>query len=73
MNQLIQVALQVKRTRDASRTPEEIELALAWLKGEITTRGAAKALNVTSSAVPNWIVWTLRQAQERGKIKIEIV
>lgn len=32
------------------RTPEHIELALAWLKGEITTRQAGSVLGSTKSS-----------------------
>ena len=55
-------------------TPEERELALAWLRGEITLTQAAHAMNpekpISGSALSRFAV-CLRDAYHAGRITLE--
>ena len=44
MNQLIEKAKEYKKPTKRKYTEDELELALVWAKGEISTKGVAKAL-----------------------------
>jgi len=48
------------------RTDREIELALAWLKGDVNTKQCAYAMDVEMSAVKSWLNSTLSTAYRKG-------
>lgn len=54
-------------------TPESIELALAFLHGEVTAKGVGVALNAASTNITATVVSILRQALRNGEIKIKKV
>lgn len=48
---------------------EEMELAFAWIRGEVTVKQAKKALGMTSSAsLYVWLSRTLRSAYQRTRL-----
>lgn len=59
-------------TGQRSRTDEELELALGWLRGEITTKQANIAMgNKTSSAnILYGFAVSLKELYSRGHLKV---
>ena len=72
MNKLLEVASQTSYGKTAKkRSKEEIELALAWLRGDVGVRGVMRALGEEQcSPTYCWLVITLKQAFEEGKILV---
>ena len=68
--------LEKAKSREASRssstvTADEIELAIGFMRGEITFSQAAFALNKNSTAgAYSQICIALRAAYQRGKLKV---
>ena len=67
--ELLKKALATKmkiRTRNISI--QDIELALAWMRDEVTGVQAAAALGLGSSSVQMWFGIRLREAYRRGML-----
>ena len=65
-------ALAAKRSRYGKRTAEDIDLAIAWVKGEVGLKEVreAKAIEVDGSAASYlFLAVALKQAVSEGKLK----
>lgn len=51
--------------------PEEFEVAVAWLKGEIHYQQIAKAYGFTGSNVYNFLAGALREMYRRDLLKVK--
>jgi len=68
MNKLIKEAKKVGSAR-AYRSEDEIELAIAWLRGEVRPLGIKKVLKVRQNNVYSWLAVTVKKAFELGYLK----
>jgi hypothetical protein len=66
-------ALPVEANAQRSPDPEVVELALAWLRGEITTRQAAGALKCSQHNVYTRMASALRSAVGARMIELRIL
>ena len=73
---LLEKARQHKAAHSARRgatgkaTQEEEDLALAWLRGEITFTQASAALGVRGSSLLGVLAVALRRAHQKGRLQI---
>lgn len=49
------------------QSPEEIELALAWVHDQVTMKQATQALGMSRQAFYCWASYTLRKAIQSGE------
>lgn len=47
---LVDVAKDIENNRGKTRPAEEVELAVAWAKGEVSTSSVSKALNLKGAS-----------------------
>ena len=71
MPSLLETARAVRFRSEKKRTRDEMDLAIAWLKREITTSQLRKAmLKSGSTGALVWSAITLRAAYKAGKITV---
>ena len=68
---LLQKAKEVKggRNKFPKVSDEEIEIAVAWMKSEITFTQLKGVINKKGSNLYNFLATRLKEAHRRGKIK----
>ena len=70
INKLIEAA-KVSRTHERRKyTDDEMELALAWLNGDVTYQGVSDVTNKTGSTVYGFLALCLFEARRRGLLKV---
>ncbi len=72
MTSLLDKALQV-RTRNHKTPkfiPEEVELALASLRGDVSDGQVSVAAGMSRANTPTWVLSRLRYAYREGSLKI---
>jgi hypothetical protein len=63
---------QVSRAHQRRKyTDDEIDLALAWLNGDLTYQGVSDVTNKTGSTVYGFLALCLVEARRRGLLKIK--
>ncbi len=61
--------IKVRRSK-RNITAQEIDLAIAYIKSEVSQTQALSALNVTQGEIKNWVVTTLRLGMEKNLLVI---
>lgn len=70
---LIDNAKEVHRKNGKNFTDEEIDLALAFLKGDVKSPGVSVALGFKSrSYAMYWLTTAIREAYRQGRISIKL-
>jgi hypothetical protein len=70
-NKSIEVAKASRAHARRKYTDDEIELALAWLDGDVTYQGICDATNKTGSTVYGLLALCLFEARRRGLLKVK--
>ena len=82
MSKLVDKAksLEGRPGRTYIRSDEELDLAIAWLRGDVTNSQVVKTMGMTSvvktmgmtsnTVLYSWIAVSLCQAYDKGKIKV---
>jgi hypothetical protein len=70
-NKLIESAKASRAHERRKYKDNEIELALAWLNGDVTYQGISDVTNKTGSTVYGFLALCLFEARRRGPIKIQ--
>ena len=52
-------------------TEDDIEIALGWLRGEVTHGQLAKGLKLYGSNVYNYLCMSIREAKNKGRLIIK--
>ena len=72
MTTLLEKAKKISGFRPVIKTDEEIELALAWLKGEITSKQITSVIyegkKTSRGNYLNWLALALRSAYMKGRL-----
>ena len=64
--------LNFKKPTQKTFSDEEVELAIAWIKGEVTTSQATKALESDNKVnYPYTVTIVMKYIYKQGKIKFE--
>lgn len=67
---LLEKAKQINYKQKAEVSPEEIELAMAWIRNEVTLTQCGAALGTRASSTASRLAIIIRQAYREGVIKI---
>jgi hypothetical protein len=70
MNKLIEIANSVKTYGSKPYTKDEIELALSWIKGEVSSKGVCKALNIAQGNHYPFIAGVIKRLVIENKVNI---
>ncbi len=71
METLLQKAKKLGGKTKENHSEEEIQLVVAWLGGEVTTRQVALAKGKTTGNILYFIAIALREAYKKGIIQIK--
>jgi hypothetical protein len=70
-NKLIEAAKASRAHARRKYADNEIELALAWLNGDVTYQGVSDATNKTGSTVYGFLALCLFEARRSGLLKVK--
>lgn len=64
------LAIPIRNYKNGESSPEEIELAVAWLQGKITVSQIAMVMDTRPSTMQSKLSILLRDAYNKGKLVV---